>query len=252
MDFYLRAARVLDDVATKRGSVASLATRQARGDDVKRLLAVCLETLKCALLRLHDTFTLIFGADRDSLERIIARVKFVEVEKALFRSSSAPAKGEKGKQAAPSARNLALVIVHDLLFARRGLALPKEHRVRQALERHVIRCAPSLFSQAFTEVLHRLRAEKEREKVRLGVTTDAGLASKGDAATLKTDQEVDAESSSAPSGSIRWLRVNELRWEVENAKAYLVEKGWREVESVDDVASSKECVHLPSTSLSVR
>ena len=35
---------------------------------------------------------------------------------------------------APTPENLALVMVHDLLFAKRGLSLAKEHKVRKKLE----------------------------------------------------------------------------------------------------------------------
>ena len=37
---------------------------------------------------------------------------------------------------APTPLNLAQVMVHDLLFAKRGLSLAKEHKVRKKLEKY--------------------------------------------------------------------------------------------------------------------
>jgi putative methyltransferase len=37
---------------------------------------------------------------------------------------------------APSPENLALVMIHDLLFAKRGLSLAKEHKLRKKLEKY--------------------------------------------------------------------------------------------------------------------
>jgi putative methyltransferase len=44
-----------------------------------------------------------------------------------------------GKKQSPSAKNLVIVLAHDLLFAKKGIALPKEHKLRQAVERYAVR-----------------------------------------------------------------------------------------------------------------
>lgn len=47
------------------------------------------------------------------------------------------AKAPKKQRPIPSPKNLATIMVHDLLFAKRGLALPKEHKVRKKLEKYL-------------------------------------------------------------------------------------------------------------------
>lgn len=44
-----------------------------------------------------------------------------------------------GRKTSPSPRSLVLVLMHDLLFAKRGIALPREHKVRQAVEGYALR-----------------------------------------------------------------------------------------------------------------
>ena len=44
----------------------------------------------------------------------------------------------------PTPIALATVMVHDLLFAKRGLTLPKEHKVRKKLEKYLPKYVVSL------------------------------------------------------------------------------------------------------------
>lgn len=46
------------------------------------------------------------------------------------------AKQPKKQRPTPSPEALAHVMVHDLCFAKRGLTLPKEHKVRKKLEKY--------------------------------------------------------------------------------------------------------------------
>jgi len=50
MDFYVRCALILDQLEAKKGSLKGLATKHENKvkQDTRRLLAVTIETLKCA------------------------------------------------------------------------------------------------------------------------------------------------------------------------------------------------------------
>lgn len=51
-------------------------------------------------------------------------------------ASNGKSKWVKKVKEAPTPENLALVMVHDLLFAKRGLSLAKEHKLRKKLEKY--------------------------------------------------------------------------------------------------------------------
>jgi hypothetical protein len=62
----------------------------------------------------------------------MTKTKFLETERRLFYTSSS------SSEPTPSVQTLATVLIHDLLFSK-GIALPKEHRIRKAMEKHATR-----------------------------------------------------------------------------------------------------------------
>lgn len=94
-------------------------------------------------------------ADRPHIQHLLTATKLLAQEPTLFvppsstaavasalKSGSAASANKalktprKHVKAAPSPLSLASVMVHDLLFAKRGLTLPKEHKVRKKLEKY--------------------------------------------------------------------------------------------------------------------
>lgn len=61
------------------------------------------------------------------------------------RKMKKPQKYNSADKNKPSLVSLYVVLVHDLLFARRGLQLPKEHRVKKELEKLATRFVKSYF-----------------------------------------------------------------------------------------------------------
>jgi putative methyltransferase len=164
----------------------------------------------------------------------MTKTKFLQTERRMFYTSPSSSGSN------PSPETLATVLLHDLLFSR-GIQLPREHRVRKAIEKHATRSVGfQLYRGRRAKLINlvliiSLKAEKEREKVRLGVSSDAALKAGGNNGT-KTKATEDAET--VGSGTIRWMRVNELKWDLESAISWMEEQGWQRAESVDQVASS--------------
>lgn len=95
------------------------------------------------------------SADRPHIQHLLAATKLLASEPTLFvppsstasvtnalKSGSAASANKalktpkKHVKAAPTPDSLATVMLHDLLFAKRGLTLPKEHKVRKKLEKY--------------------------------------------------------------------------------------------------------------------
>lgn len=88
------------------------------------------------------------------MQHLLDHSKLLEVEPTLFvapvwadaapskvRSAAAVSKELSKKKAkqprpTPTPKALATVMLHDLMFAKRGLTLPKEHKVRKKLEKY--------------------------------------------------------------------------------------------------------------------
>lgn len=83
---------------------------------------------------------------------------------------------------------LSLLLVHDLLLAKRGIALPATHGLRAAVERHK----------------GRLQAELTKARVRRKLSTIEALK-----AHVETGQESATDNSEAPYP--RWVRINTLK-----------------------------------------
>lgn len=140
-----------------------------------RFLKVVVEVLKCRfprfLSRARPVRSLnvltpcadhvrMLATDRPHIQHLLTATKLLSSEPTLFvppssvaalntalKSGSAASANKALKTAAPkwqkqqpkktpTPENLASVMVHDLLFAKRGLSLPKEHKVRKKLEKY--------------------------------------------------------------------------------------------------------------------
>ncbi|KAG4301297.1 hypothetical protein PCANB_002415 [Pneumocystis canis] len=139
MSVYQRAAQILEDVQAKKGSIHSLA---AAHSDSKRLCALIFETLKHKLI----------------LEEIIEKSGFEKAEKIPH--------------------TLALLLIHDLLWSKRGL-LPCHGFARKAVLKHKTR----------------LHAEFVRIKLKKGITL------------------LDSDKTNIQHP--RWARVNTLKTDIQ-------------------------------------
>lgn len=99
--------------------------------------------------------------------------------------------------------NLALLLVHDLLLAKRGVSAPASHPLRLAVERHKAR----------------LNAELTKVRLRRGFSSVEGLRTSveaGDAWLIKSDGQsgtsgVETEVTRKGSLHPRWVRINTLK-----------------------------------------
>ena len=139
MNFYFDAAKVLDRLEAKHGSVKSLLSTLPEKSR-KRTAALVIETLKCrwttpcSLVNLHT-----FLVDKPVLAEAIAAANLLQEKKITSHS-------------------LALVLVHDLLLS--GGIQAGDGPVKQAILRHKTR----------------LRGEWQRLKIKRGAKTDGEMA----------------------------------------------------------------------------
>ncbi|KAG4030513.1 hypothetical protein MFRU_012g02460 [Monilinia fructicola] len=88
---------------------------------------------------------------------------------------------------------MSLLLVHDLLLAKRGIALPATHGLRASIERHK----------------GRLQAELTKARLRRKISTIEALK-----AYVETGQENATDTSEAPYP--RWIRINTLKTSLED------------------------------------
>ena len=100
----------------------------------------------------------------------------------------------------------------------------------------------------------RLSANKQREKIRLGVTSDEGLTSdisslirlndrKGKSKARTDDEDDDADER---EGAVRWLRVNENKWTTQEATQWLQTNDWHQSHAANDVQALTGCAVFAS------
>ncbi|BGP43856.1 hypothetical protein JCM10450v2_008055 [Rhodotorula kratochvilovae] len=245
MDFYHRAGLILDALDNKKGSVKGLCMAEAnKGRKVgegARFLKVVIECLKY----------------RPHIQHLLSATKLLAQEPTLFvppsstasvanalKSGSAASANKALKtpkrhvKAAPTPESLATVMLHDLLFAKRGLTLPKEHKVRKKLEKY----KPALDK------------ENEREKRRRKVGTNEGLQiplpdkvasslegiGKGKKRAHDADRFAEEGGAEGVLGEIRWMRVNTLRWSVEAAVEWFEKGGWEMFEEIEEMLAAAQ------------
>ena len=187
-------------------------------------------------------------ADRPHLEHLLSHSQLLTKEPTLFVAPvwSEPAAPKPGSAAAaskallrktpkkptrriPSPPALAQVMLHDLLFAKRGLTLPKEHKVRKKLEK-------------YKEMLDK---ENDKCKKKKKVSSNEGLqialpeqvASSIEGIGKGKKREAQEAGEDGGVGEVRWLRVNTLKWSVEEAVEWLETERW---ELADDVEGMLE------------
>ena len=193
MNFYFDAAKIIDRLDAKHGSVKSLLNTLPEKSR-KRTAALVIETLKCrrtpcrALIDYCSTHTLTRSPlDKPALAEAIAAANLLKEEKKI------------------TSRSLALVLVHDLLLA--GGIQAGDGPVKQALLRHKTR----------------LRGEWQRLKIKRGAKTDGEMALADDVRAgrlavlfsfvLDGDENFSAKLDRIP----RYARINALKWTVDEA-----------------------------------
>ncbi|EPX70822.1 rRNA methyltransferase [Schizosaccharomyces octosporus yFS286] len=140
MDFYIHAATILDDLSQKKGSIKQLVFNSKKHDP-KRTYALVCETLKY----------------KHVLDEVIESAKLLDLEKKIK-------------------KNLARVLVHDLLMSKRGISA-STGLIKEAILRHKTR----------------LNAEFVKLKIRKRVKSHEELALKN------------------PVTLPRWVRINTVK-----------------------------------------
>ncbi|PHZ08187.1 S-adenosyl-L-methionine-dependent methyltransferase [Rhizopus microsporus ATCC 52813] len=184
MNFYQHAGRILDKLARHEGTIKGLVIGDPKVQDKKKMYALVCETLKY----------------KQVLNELIDSTKICEIEKKLKRS-------------------LALVLIHDLLFTKRGITVRNEVPLKQCVIRH----------QA------RLKAELIKIKIKRGVTSNEDLVS----------QKV-KDAVLIP----RYARVNEHKTTVEKAIKAFEKEGYVLIKCPENLCELKQkefCIdqHLP-------
>jgi len=141
MNFYFDAAKILDRLDAKHGSVKSLLSTLPEKSR-KRTAALVIETLKCRLDDVLRAFVNVHTLllDKPALAEAIAAANLLKEEKKI------------------TSHSLALVLVHDLLLS--GGIQAGDGPVKQAILRHKTR----------------LRGEWQRLKIKRGAKTDGEMA----------------------------------------------------------------------------
>ncbi|KAJ3917093.1 S-adenosyl-L-methionine-dependent methyltransferase [Lentinula edodes] len=172
MNFYFTAAEVLDRLDSKKGSIKGLISTVAEKDR-KRTSALVIQTLKY----------------KPVLADIIGRAKLM-IE-------------ERKKLTSP---NLALVLVHDVLFSN-GIQAG-DGPIKQAVLRHKTR----------------LHSELQKVKIKRGVKSNEELVQTGD-----------SRAALIP----RYVRINTTLWTIEEAIQYFISKGFT-LENMLEIASTSK------------
>ncbi|KAI0635749.1 S-adenosyl-L-methionine-dependent methyltransferase [Trametes polyzona] len=177
MNFYFEAVNVLDKLDAKKGSIKGVIASVPEKNR-KRTAALVIETLKY----------------KQALNEVIDAAQLLKQEKKI------------------TSRNLALVLVHDLLLA--GGIQAGEGPIKQAVLRHRTR----------------LQSELTRLKVKRGAKSNAELA--------QTD---DARAATIP----RYIRVNRTCWTSEEAVKAFQASGYREGDPLSSSKAFKRDDHIP-------
>ncbi|OBZ87903.1 25S rRNA (cytosine-C(5))-methyltransferase rcm1 [Choanephora cucurbitarum] len=179
MNFYQHAGRILDKLARHEGTIKGLVIGDPKVWDKKKMYALVCETLKY----------------KQVLNEIIDASKICEIEKKLKRT-------------------LALVLIHDLLFTKRGITVRNDVPLKQCVIRHQ----------------SRLKAELTKIKIKRGATSNEDLVS----------QKV-KDAVLIP----RYARVNEHKITVEKAIKGFQKEGYTLVdypEQLGDLKPKEFCV----------
>lgn len=210
LSFYFEAAKTLDRLDAKHGSIKGiLATLPEK--DRKRTAALVIETLKCKRLLSSDVswYRRHKWSDKSALNDIINASKLLTQERKL------------------SSRNLALVLVHDVLLAR-GIQAG-DGPLKQAVLRHKTR----------------LHSELQRVKIKRGARSNEELADMGDARAgrlpLASYRQWAGSHWTSLAQIPRYIRINTSMWSTKEAIQAYISKGFEPSKPIDSVWVSVEC-----------
>ncbi|KAG2183694.1 hypothetical protein INT43_006705 [Umbelopsis isabellina] len=170
MNFYQQAASILDRLSQQKGTIKGLTLGDNKIKDKKKMYAIVCETLKY----------------KEAINNIMDASKLLTIEKKLPRS-------------------MALVLVHDLLFTKRGIQ-SSDGPLKQAVMRHKAR----------------LKAELVKYKIKVGAKSDEDLVS----------QKV-KDAVLIP----RYVRVNAHKTNVEKAILAFIKEGYTYEDPCTDLSS---------------
>ena len=201
LSFYFEAAKTLDRLDAKRGSIKGvLATLPEK--DRRRTAALVIETLKCEQFFLY-TVSWPQGlrwSDKSVLNDIISASELLSQERKL------------------SSHNLALVLVHDMLFTR-GIQAG-DGPLKQAVLRHRTR----------------LHSELQRIKIKRGARSNDELADIGDTRAGRLPVASPRQVYWTPLAQIpRYIRVNTLIWSTKEAIQAYISRCFEVSKPVDSV-----------------
>ncbi|KAI8342918.1 S-adenosyl-L-methionine-dependent methyltransferase [Chlamydoabsidia padenii] len=169
MNFYQHAGQIIDKLGRHEGTIKGLVLGDPKVQDKKKMYALVCETLKY----------------KHVLNEIIDTTNLCVIEKKLKRS-------------------LALVLLHDLLFTKRGIPVNSKAPLKQCITRH----------QA------RLKAELVKIKIKKGVTTNTDLLSQKSKDALHIP---------------RYVRVNEHKSTVQDMIKCFQNEGYTFVDTPEDL-----------------
>ncbi|GAA5902207.1 rRNA (cytosine-C5-)-methyltransferase RCM1 [Sporobolomyces salmoneus] len=258
MDFYHRTALILDSLDNKKGSVKGLCMSEAKKSkkpgEGARFLGVVINVLKYRPHLLHllqatklmqqEPTLFVPPSSTLAVSNAIKSGSASSATKAL-KSVDKDSNGNNGKnkwvkkvKEAPTPENLAQVMVHDLLFAKRGLSLAKEHKLRKKLEKY----KPALDKENEKEKRKKRVATNEGLQIPLPEKIASSLEGIGKGKKKEHDLErfASEEGGINTAGEVRWLRVNTLKWTVETAVEWLEKGGWGMFEEVDEMLAAAQ------------
>ncbi|SAM07472.1 hypothetical protein [Absidia glauca] len=169
MNFYQHAGQIIDKLEKHQGTIKGLVLGDPKVQDKKKMYALVCETLKY----------------KHVLNEIIDTTNLCIIEKKLKRS-------------------LALVLLHDLLFTKRGIPVNSQAPLKQCITRHQVR----------------LKAELVKIKIKKGARANTDLLSQKSKDALHIP---------------RYVRVNEHKSTVENMIKSFEKEGYTFVDTPEDL-----------------
>jgi len=119
-DFYVRAARALQDILAHRDSIKGATSEMANINDAKRLMALVVHTL----------------AYREALQHVLAEIDLPKKESKWLGPKSSINRTKGSLLDPPLTQCLLLLLAHDLLLAPRGIQASKAWPPRVCIEKY--------------------------------------------------------------------------------------------------------------------